>query len=177
MILMRFLRLGGWYLSVLNVERTHAAKRCHLGQRAEALSADGRKVPVFGGRVGVRRRCHCSPSVYIIRLRGSAWAVILAGASPSSQSCGLAHVWGGGWEGPLTATPPCPPAPRRSKSPGKGSEEQAEQRKRDSESRLKMTAVRHKNFVTFSLLFPGFSRVSKCSAPHLTSNRKEATTS
>ena len=50
--------------------------------------------------------------------------VILAEGSPSSQKSGLVHVWGGGWEGPLTATPPCPPAPHRSRSPGRGSEEE-----------------------------------------------------
>lgn len=53
--------------------------------------------------------------------------VILAEVSPSSQSCGLVHVWGGGWEGPLTATPPCLPAPHRSRSPGRGSKGQAEE--------------------------------------------------
>lgn len=65
----------------------------------------------------------------MIRL-GRCWDwtdVILAEASPSSQSCGLVRVWGGGWEGPLTATPPCLPAPRRSRSPGRGSEDRAEE--------------------------------------------------
>lgn len=49
--------------------------------------------------------------------------VIPEEASPSSRRCGWARAWGGGWEGPLTATPPCRPAPRRSRSPSRGSEE------------------------------------------------------
>lgn len=49
--------------------------------------------------------------------------VIPEEVSPSSQRCGWARVWGGGWEGPLTATPPCHPAPHRSRSPSRGSEE------------------------------------------------------
>lgn len=52
--------------------------------------------------------------------------VTLAEVPPSSQSCGLVHVWGGGWEGPPTATPQCLPAPHRSRSPGRGSKDQAE---------------------------------------------------
>lgn len=60
---------------------------------------------------------------------GSVWVgsvhrdVIPEEVSPSSQMCGSVHVWGGGWEGPPTATPLCPPAPRRSRSPSRGSEE------------------------------------------------------
>lgn len=53
--------------------------------------------------------------------------VIPAEVSPSSQSCGLVRAWGGGWEGPLTARPPCLPAPHRSRSPGRGSKDQTQE--------------------------------------------------
>lgn len=88
-----------------------------------------RKVPVFWGALG-----GCN---WLLLPVGVQWDqagqssdqadVILVGASPSSQSCGLVHVWGGGWEGRLTATPPCPPAPHRSRSPGTGSKGQAQE--------------------------------------------------
>lgn len=53
--------------------------------------------------------------------------VIVEEVFPSSQSCGLVHVSGGGWEDPLTATLLCLPVPHRSRSPGRGSEGQAEE--------------------------------------------------
>ena len=77
---------------------------------------------------GGGRCCPREDSTIRVRWSSDQTDVNLAGASPSSRSCGLVRGWGGGWEGPLAATPPCLPAPHRSRSPGRGSEDPAEQR-------------------------------------------------